>query len=81
MLNLSHVSNCSSPLEYRDASGVAKKRTSICVSCNSPRIIVLLRLPQSAELIVAKVDCDRHVIEDTGFALRTPKHTTIDPMD
>jgi hypothetical protein len=32
-------------------------------------------------LLVTKVDCDRHVIEDSGFALGTPEYTTIDPVD
>ena len=32
-------------------------------------------------LLVAKVDCDRHVIEDSGFALGTPEQTTIDSVD
>ena len=32
-------------------------------------------------LLVAKVDCDRHVTEDSSFALGTPKYATIDPVD
>jgi hypothetical protein len=32
-------------------------------------------------LLVAKVDCDRHVTENSGFALGAPKYTTIDPVD
>jgi hypothetical protein len=31
--------------------------------------------------LVAKVDCDRHVIEDSGFALGAPEYTTIDSVD
>lgn len=31
-------------------------------------------------LLVAKVDSDRHVIEDSGFALRTPQHSTLDQV-
>jgi len=32
-------------------------------------------------LLVAKVDRDGHVIEDSGFALGTPEYPTIDPVD
>jgi len=32
-------------------------------------------------LLVAKVDCDRYVIEDSGFSFGTPEHTAIDPVD
>jgi hypothetical protein len=32
-------------------------------------------------LLVAKVDCNRHVIEDSGFALGAPEDPTIDPVD
>jgi len=31
-------------------------------------------------LLVAKVDCDRHVIEDSGLALSGPEHTTLDQV-
>ena len=31
--------------------------------------------------LVAKVYCDRHVIEDSGFALGTPEQATIDSVD
>jgi hypothetical protein len=32
-------------------------------------------------LLTAKVYCDRHVIENSGFALGTPEYTTIDAVD
>jgi hypothetical protein len=32
-------------------------------------------------LLRQKVDCDRHVVEDSGSALGLPEHTTIDPVD
>ena len=32
-------------------------------------------------LLVVSVDCDRHVIEDSGFTLGTPEHTTVDSVD
>jgi hypothetical protein len=32
-------------------------------------------------LLVAKVNCDRHVTDDSGFALGAPEDTAIDPVD
>jgi len=32
-------------------------------------------------LLAAKVDCDRHVSDDPGFALGAPEDTAIDAVD
>lgn len=33
------------------------------------------------DLLVAKVDCDRHVTDDARFVLATPEDAAVDPVD